>query len=118
MPLSNTTQTILRSSPYWDDFSQNKRFHRILNKPRVPVQTRELNQVQSILQNQIEQVTTGIFREGAAVSGGQQTFVNTVIALQIVRDDLLNLSLLYNTETGRGATIRGTSSLTKQLLHK
>lgn len=111
MPLSNSTQIILRSSPYWDDFSQDKRFHRILNKPRVPVQTRELNQVQSMLQNQIEQVTTGIFREGAAVTGGQQTFVNNVIALQIARNDELNIGLLYDTETGRGATVRGTNSL-------
>lgn len=111
MPLSNSTQTILRSSPYWDDFSQDKRFHRILNKPRVPVQTRELNQVQSILQNQIEQVTTGIFREGAAVTGGQQTILNTVIALQIARNEQLNINLLYNSETARGATVRGTNSL-------
>jgi hypothetical protein len=43
-------------SPYFDDYSENKNFHKVLFKPGVAVQSRELNQVQTILQNQIKRV--------------------------------------------------------------
>ena len=43
----------LNVSPYYDDYDEEKKFHRVLFKPAVPVQARELTQVQSILQNQI-----------------------------------------------------------------
>ena len=41
-------------SPYFDDFSEAKNFHRILFRPAFAVQARELTQLQTILQNQIE----------------------------------------------------------------
>lgn len=116
MPLSNTTQEVLRSSPYWDDYARDKRFHRVLIKPRVPVQTRELNQVQSILQNQIEQVTSSIYREGAAVIGGQQTLSNTCLALQVVRDDAVDVTTFYNANTTVGAIVDGLTSGAKAMV--
>ena len=96
MPLSNTTQDILRSSPYWDDYNRDKRFHRVLIKPRTPVQTRELNQIQSMLQNQVEQVTSSVYREGAAVSGGQQTLDTNGVVLQVLRDDAVDINNFFN----------------------
>ena len=36
-------------SPYYDDFSESKKFHRILFRPSFAVQARELTQAQSIL---------------------------------------------------------------------
>lgn len=110
MPLSNTTQEVLRSSPYWDDYNRDKRFHRILIKPKTPVQTRELNQMQSMLQNQVEQVTSSIYREGAAVSGGQQIFSNNTITLQVVRDETIDINNLYDAENAAGALIEGLTS--------
>lgn len=110
MPLSNTTQDILRSSPYWDDYSRDKRFHRILIKPRVPVQTRELNQMQSMLQNQVEQVASSVYREGTAVSGGQQTLDTNAIVLQVVRDDAVDINNFFNPETNIGAIAEGITS--------
>jgi hypothetical protein len=61
--------------PYVDDFAvqdinfnnktaEEKNFLRILFKPGVSVQVRELNQMQSILQNQIDKVGRGVFKEG------------------------------------------------------
>ena len=47
-------------SPYYDDFNSAKNYNKILFKPGVPVQARELTQVQSILQNQIK--SAGIHR--------------------------------------------------------
>ena len=46
-------QTDLSVSPYFDDFDENKDYYRVLFKPGVAVQVRELNQLQSILQKQI-----------------------------------------------------------------
>ena len=36
-------------SPYFDDYDQDKKFHRILYRPSYSVQARELNQQQNIL---------------------------------------------------------------------
>jgi len=43
----------LNREPYFDDYDENKKFHRILFRPGFAVQTRELNQLQTILQNQV-----------------------------------------------------------------
>ena len=40
-------------TPYYDDFDESKGFHRILFKPGVSVQARELTQLQTLLQAQI-----------------------------------------------------------------
>ena len=57
-------------SPYYDDFSESKKFHRILFRPSFAVQARELTQSQSILQNQIERVSDHLFKQGAMVIPG------------------------------------------------
>ena len=51
--MTDKLTTNLNKAPYFDDFDEDNKFIRILFKPSVAVQTRELNQVQSILQNQI-----------------------------------------------------------------
>ena len=53
------------SSPYYDDFDQTKNFYRILFKPGTAVQSRELTQVQSILQDQIKKFANHIFVDGS-----------------------------------------------------
>jgi len=42
------------TDPYYDDYNEDKNFHRILFKPGVAVQARELSQLQTILQDQVE----------------------------------------------------------------
>ena len=61
--------TNLNTSPYYDDFDENKDFHRVLFKPAVPVQARELTQLQTILQQQIERIGEFTFKEGSIVKG-------------------------------------------------
>ena len=46
--------TDLNVTPYYDDFDETDQFHKILFRPGLAVQARELTQLQSILQNQIE----------------------------------------------------------------
>jgi hypothetical protein len=59
----------LSVAPFFDDFSANSDYVRVLFKPGVSVQTRELNQLQSILQNQIEKFGDQIFKNGTIISG-------------------------------------------------
>ena len=60
-------------SPYNDDFDRSKNFHRILFKPGYSVQARELNQAQTILQNQISNFADHVFSQNTPVSGGKVT---------------------------------------------
>jgi hypothetical protein len=62
-------KTDLNVSPYFDDFDANNQYYRVLFRPSVAVQARELTQVQSILQNQIESFGNWAFRNGDIVSG-------------------------------------------------
>ena len=61
--------TDLNVSPYFDDFDANNQYYRILFRPSVAVQARELTQSQSILQNQIENFGNWAFKNGDIVSG-------------------------------------------------
>lgn len=65
MPLN----TDLDVAPYFDDFDETKNYHRVLFRPSVAVQARELTQLQTILQNQIERFGNWSFRNGDIVAG-------------------------------------------------
>ena len=64
-----------RSDPYYDDFDEGKNFHRVLFKPGVAVQARELNQLQTILQEQVARFGKHVFKPGSLVIPGN-TFVD------------------------------------------
>ena len=66
-------KTNLNISPYYDDFDKTDNFYRMLFKPGFPVQARELTGLQSILQNQVEQFGSHIFKEGSMVIPGGVT---------------------------------------------
>ena len=63
-------------NPFFDDYKESKNFHRILYRPSIAVQARELTQQQTILQNQIARFGNHIFKNGAMVIPGQITFDN------------------------------------------
>jgi hypothetical protein len=65
MPLN----TDLNVSPYFDDYDDAKSYHRVLFRPSVAVQARELTQSQSILQSQIEKFGNWAFNNGDIVQG-------------------------------------------------
>lgn len=64
-------QTILNKFPYYDDFSVDKKFHKILFNPGRAVQARELTQIQSVLQNQIANLGNHVFKNGSKVLGAE-----------------------------------------------
>lgn len=64
-------QTDLNKFPYYDDFSVDKKFHKILFNPKRAVQARELTQIQTILQNQIANLGNHVFKNGSKVLGAE-----------------------------------------------
>ena len=63
--------TVYSSNPYYDDFNETKQFYRILFKPGRAVQARELTQLQTMLQAQLERFGKNVFKEGSIVIPGQ-----------------------------------------------
>jgi len=63
-------KTNLNINPYFDDFDADKNFYKVLFNPGRPIQSRELNTIQSILQNQVETFGSHIFKEGSKVIPG------------------------------------------------
>lgn len=56
-------------SPYYDDYDDEKNYHRILFRPAVPIQARELTQLQTILQSQVERFGDNIYKQGTIIQG-------------------------------------------------
>lgn len=71
-----TLDTNISRNPYFDDFNPKAGYYRILFKPRVATQTRELNQIQSTLQDQIDKFGRSIYKEGSIVEGCTFAFDN------------------------------------------
>ena len=65
----------LNVAPYFDDFNEDNNFVRTLFRPGFAIQARELSQLQSVLQNQIERHGNHIFQDGAMVIPGQISLV-------------------------------------------
>ena len=76
-------QTNLNVSPYFDDFNAISDYHKVLFKPGVPVQARELTTLQSILQNQIEKFGQHFFKEGAKVIPGNTGYNQLYYCVQL-----------------------------------
>lgn len=66
MPLT----TNFNVNPYFDDYDPAKNYYKILFRPTTAIQARELNQMQSILQKQVERFGSNIFKEGSIVLDG------------------------------------------------
>ena len=76
-------ETNLNVAPYFDDFNANNDYYKVLFKPAYPVQARELNNLQSILQNQIEKFGQHFFKEGAKIVPGNTTYTTPYEAVQL-----------------------------------
>lgn len=64
-----STDTNFNTAPFWDDYDPEKGYHRVLFRPGVPVQARELTQVQTILQKQVERFGENIYKDGTIIKG-------------------------------------------------
>ena len=90
-------------SPYYDDFTESKKFHRILFRPAFAVQARELTQSQTQLQNQIERLSDHLFDKGAMIIPGEIGYDLKYYAVKLTSKTATDLST-YNGTTLTGAT--------------
>ena len=103
--------TDLNIAPYYDDFDKEDNFHRVLFRPGFAIQARELTQLQSIMQNQIERFGRHMFQEGTVVVPGQVTYSNVVTSVQLATTfagETITPSQYYNATTP--VTITGATS--------
>ena len=101
--------TNLNSSPYFDDFNELKNYQRVLFKPGLPVQSRELTTLQSILQNQVEKFGKHFFKEGSVVIPGQVAYDPEYTCVQI-DDSHLGIPVSLYLENLVGKKIKGETS--------
>ena len=90
------SKTDFNVSPYYDDFTESKKFHRVMYRPAFAVQARELTTQQTITQNQIEKLGDSVYKHGSMVIPGEATF------------DLNHFSIKLTSFTGTLSNITGT----------
>ena len=83
-------ETNLNVSPYFSDFDPSKNYYKVLFKPGFPIQSRELTNLQSIQQDQIEKFGNYFFKEGSIVIPGQLNYNRTFYSVQ-VQDEFLGI---------------------------
>lgn len=87
--------TTYNAAPYHDDYlvsdndrtAKDKNYLKILFKPGVSVQARELNQIQSMLQNQIDTHGSHIFKRNTPVIDGKSYYDDNVYYADVVLTD-------------------------------
>ena len=99
-------KTNLNINPFFDDFDKNDNFYRVLFKPGFPIQARELTQLQSILQNQVESFGSHMFKEGSMVIPGNINYNDSYSAVKI-NPDHLGIDVTVYTKQLHGKSIRG-----------
>ena len=67
----SSLNTNFNVSPYYDDYNEDKKFSKVLFKPAVALQARELTQLQTILQAQVERFGNNVYKEGTIIEGCQ-----------------------------------------------
>ena len=108
--LANTQSlaTDLNIDPYYDDFNEGKNFHRLLFRPGFAVQARELTQLQTILQNQIDRFGEHIFKEGSVVRGCELNYESDISYVKIRDNDSAGASV--DVSVFKGSTLTGQTS--------
>ena len=105
-------------APYYDDFDETKNYHRILFKPGYSVQARELTQLQTALQAQIDRYGQFAFKDGSRVINGKAT-LNVEYDYIKIESAFTYSSTSYNSDTYLsdfvGSTITGTSNSGNQV---
>lgn len=97
----------LFTNTYKDDFRDSNNYHRILFNSGRPLQARELTQLQTIIQKELETFGRNIFKEGANVIPSGVT-LNT--RYEFIKLDTTTNGLPSNTSSMIGAEFEGADS--------
>ena len=82
--MTTTNIKTYNGTPYFDDYFRDyngetvetKNYHRILFRPGYAVQARELTQLQTMLQAQIDRHGQYAFKDGSRVVNGEVSLLN------------------------------------------
>ena len=106
--------TDLSVSPYFDDYDNEKDYYKILFKPGVAVQVRELNQLQTILQKQIERFGDNIYKRGTIIDGCNFIFHNPLPFVKI--NDVETDGTPVNVSVFKGYLAKNSANLVCQIV--
>jgi len=83
--------TNMNIRPYYDDFSEDSNYYRILFRPSFSVQARELTQLQTILSDQVSKVGNSLLDDGDVLSGGEMSY-DSIAKTVTVKDGVYYLN--------------------------
>lgn len=93
-------ETNLNVAPYHDDYDERKDYYRIPFKPSVSVQTRELNQIQSMGHRQFERMADNVFKRGTIVEGCNFVYKDTYPYAKLVDTETDGTSVVPGSYVG------------------
>jgi len=105
--MSTILTTNAFQATYKDDFADSSGYHKILFNAGKALQARELTQLQTILQNQIQRFGDNIFKEGAVVKPGG---ANINPKYEFIKLDTTTNVLSADTDSLVGTTFVGQTS--------
>lgn len=91
---------VFKQRPYFDDYNENKKFLSIISRPSFPLQAREFNQIQTILQKQIERIGNHFFKDGAKITDGDLAFDTEIYYVKLSSTNRRFSNLVGMTLTG------------------
>lgn len=100
----------LAGAPFFDDWSANSEYYKILFRPGVALQARELNQMQTILQNQTGTMASSIYQNGSVVSGCSVQYIPDLEWVAIADQFATNTSLAQDDPSLVGSIAIGNTS--------
>lgn len=119
--MADTTQ--FSGFPYYDDYSDEKKFIKMLFKPGFALQARELTQIQTILQKQISRFANHMFKDGSPVVDGQLAVldanfirVNPTVTVGTTTSDVIHTQFIGKTITNIVGS-SGTPQIRMKVLH-
>ena len=103
------------TEPYYDDFDEDKKFYKILFRPAMAVQARELTQLQTLIQNQVKRQGDHLFSQGAMVIPGQMSIDTKAdyVKLEASYAGVVTETFIENL---RGTRLVGTSGIVAEVV--
>lgn len=102
------------TEPFFDDYSEDNQFYRVLFRPGYAVQARELTQLQTILQEQVRRHGDHIFKEGSMVIPGQVSYDTDLSYVKLVTDVNIDLTAILAELVGKD--IKNAAGLTAKVI--
>jgi len=105
-----SVQNLLAAAPFFDDFDSTKNYYRILFRPGVAVQTREVNQLQTMAQNQLSEFASTVYKNGSVVEGCSIEYIPNLEWIALADHFVNSSSLSQEDPSLTGAVVVGNTS--------